>query len=116
MAPVNERKQKWTEMMNTTAFPLSVSEKIGMERFLDGQLVVWNYKGKMMIPTEGKPGYLTCKACESDHHWTKCERALLHVLSHGHQKKCQAKLDAAEKALRQNLMVEHCAAAASNLY
>lgn len=116
LAPVYERKRAWTEMMNNNEFPLSVVDKLRMERFLDGELVVWNCKGNIMIPTEGKPGYLTCTACESDHHFTKGERVLLHVLGDGHQKKCIAKLDAAEQALRKNLMADHCTAAASNLY
>lgn len=70
--PINGRKQAWTKMMDDTELPLSVSNKLQLSRFLDGQLVIWSNK-KILTPTEDKPDYMTCAACESEFKWSKCE-------------------------------------------
>ena len=111
--PISKRKAVWKQMMIDTELPLSVKEKLQIERFLDGRLVVWQQKQKIMTPTKAKPGFLTCAACESDHKFRTGGRMLLHLVSKEHQQKCREKLGVAEKELRQSLMDDHCAAAAS---
>ena len=91
-APVNRRKQALADMVHKCELPNSVVEKIPLSRFLDGELVAMT-GGKIMIPTEGKPGYMTCSACESTYHFVKGERVLRHVISAGHQKKCHRHLE-----------------------
>ena len=112
-APVNERKKAWIAMMANSNVPRILAGKLPIERFLDGRLTLWTEKQKIMTPTEGKPGFLTCSACESDHKWDKSVRMLFHLIGDTHLRKCQERLDAAEREKRQALLQDHCAATTS---
>ena len=102
-------------MTETNDLPRSVVESLQMQRFLDNSLVLWNSKGKVMVPTEGKPGYLTCTVCGTDRRYQKGERVLLHVSQQKHHKKCQQRLDAAAEELSKAALNDLCSAAKSNL-
>ena len=113
--PINARKQAWNKMMNNAQLPESVSNKLQLSRFLDGQQLVDCPVKNLLTPTEGKAAYLTCAVCQKDYKWAQCARAFSHLISDGHQSKCRDKLEAAEKALSQAVMQDSCASAASKL-
>ena len=79
-APVNERKKVWTQIMKNVKLPRSVSQKLHMGRFPDGQLALWTAKQKNITPTEGKPDVLTRTTCESEHKWAKGAEVLLRLV------------------------------------
>ena len=113
-APVSDRKKAWMHLMNSEELPQSLNSKLKLSRFLDGELVVYSTK-KLMAATEDRPGYITCTVCEHEFKFQKCARVLEHVLSERHQKKCQGKLMATEKAQSQAVMEDSFTSAASKL-
>ena len=111
--PFCERKKAWASMMQSMKLPRLLEDKLPIRRFLDGQLILWTEKQKIMTPTEGKPGFLTCAACQSDHRWSKADKMFFHLVADTHQRKCQDRLDAAEKEKRQALFEDLCVATTS---